>query len=371
MEYDVVIVGAGPAGATTGYHLARTGFHALILEKEKLPRYKPCAGAVAARTLDILDFDISQAVEKAVHSVYFTHKFGRGHLITAELPLAYMVMRDRFDFLLTERAAQAGVEVIQEAEVTDINIHSHYAIVTAGGQQFRGRIVVGADGSKSTVARLLKLWSDRRLVVTVQSEVFVDPSIMAKHSSRMWVDIGSVPLGYAWLFPKADHLSMGVGSFQRRARGLKRYFWRCLRRMVSDYRSIRIYVHPLLIWGGGCKLARNRAILVGDAAGITDPLTGEGIYYAIRSGIIAARVIGRCLSQGQYSMTEYEQAIQSRLGRSLQMAMKLSALFYAFPRVTHRFGLCNDKMTTYFGEMMRNSEGRSYMGLWACGLMGL
>jgi geranylgeranyl reductase family protein len=371
MEYDVIIVGAGPAGTTTAYHLARAGFHVLILEKEKLPRYKPCAGAVAARTLDILDFDISPALERAIHRVYFTYKFGRGRLVSAESPLAYMVMRDKFDYLLTEKAIQAGAEVVQEAEAANIHVHSDGVIVTAAGQQFRSKIVVGADGSRSAVAKFLGLPSARRLVVTVQSEVFVDASTMAKHGSRMWVDIGSVPLGYAWLFPKADHLSVGIGTLQKRARGLKDCFWRCLKAMVPHYRSIQIYVHPLAIWGGEHKLAGNRVILVGDAAGITDPLTGEGIYYAIRSGIIAAQVIGRCLSQSQYDMTGYKLAIRSELGRSLQIAMKLSALFYAFPRVTHTFGLCNDKITTYFGEMMRSSEGRSYMGLWVYGFMGL
>jgi flavin-dependent dehydrogenase len=141
--------------------------------------------------------------------------------------------------------------------------------------------------------------------------------------------------------------------------------------MVPRYQSIQVYVHPLAVWGGEYKLAGNRVILVGDAAGITDPLTGEGIYYAFRSGIIVAQVIGRCLSQSQYDMAEYELAIRSRLGHSLQTAVKLSALFYAFPRATHRFILCNDKITTYFSEMMQNSEERDYMGLWTHGLVGL
>ena len=100
---------------------------------------------------------------------------------------------------------------------------------------------------------------------------------------------------------------------------------------------------------------------MGDAAGITDPLTGEGIYYAIQSGIIAAQVISQCFSQNKYNMAEYEMAIKSKIGLSFRTSMKLSALFYAFPRVTHKFGLCNDKITTYFGEMMQNSEIRSYI----------
>jgi geranylgeranyl reductase family protein len=371
MEYDVIIVGAGPAGTITAYHLARAGFHVLILEKEKLPRYKSCAGAVAARTLDIIDFDISPVLERSVYRVCFTHKFGRGRLMAAESPLAYMVMRDKLDYLLTEKAVQAGAEVLQEAEVTDIHVHSDGAIVSAAGQQFHGKIAVGADGSGSVVAKILKLSSARRLVVTVQGEVSVDASTMTEHGSRMWVDIGSVPFGYAWLFPKAHHLSVGIGTLQKRARGLKDYFWRCLKAMVPRYQSIQVYVHPLAVWGGEYKLAGNRVILVGDAAGITDPLTGEGIYYAVRSGIIAAQVIGRCLSQSQYDMAEYELAIRSRLGHSLQTAVKLSALFYAFPRATHRFILCNDKITTYFSEMMQNSEERDYMGLWTHGLVGL
>lgn len=360
MKYDVLIVGAGPAGTITGYCLARAGFHVLIFEAARLPRYKPCAGAVAARILDILDFDISPVLERAIYSFYFTHKFERGHLFTAESPLAYMVMRDKFDCLLAEMATQAGAKVIQEAKVTDVKIHDDKVVVVAAGKEFYGQILIGADGSKGIVAKKLELSDDRRLVVTVQSEVFVDSSIMAELGSLMWTDIGSVPFGYAWSFPKADHLSIGVGALQKRTRGLKNYFWECLESMVPSYQSIQIYVHPLAIWGGRYKLAGNRFLLVGDAAGITDPLTGEGIYYAIRSGVLAAQVIGRCLPRGQYDMHEYEMAVRSKLGRSLQTSMILSCLFYALPRVTHKFGLCNDRITTYFGEMMQNSEGRSY-----------
>ncbi len=360
MKYDILIVGAGPAGTITGYYLARAGFHVLILEAERLPRYKPCAGAVAARTLDILDFDISSVLERAIYSVYFTYKFERGHLFTAGSPLAYMIMRDKFDSLLAEMASQAGAEVIQEAKVTDVKIYDDKVAVVAAGKEFCGQILIGADGSKGMVAKKLELWDSRRLVVTIQSEVFVDPSVMADLGSLMWTDIGSVPFGYAWSFPKADHLSIGVGALQKRVRGLKNYFWQCLGSMVPSYQSVRIYVHPLAVWGSRYKFAGNRFLLVGDAAGITDPLTGEGIYYAIRSGILAAQVIGRCLSQGQYDMHEYEIAVKSKLGRSLQTSMVLSALFYALPRVTHKFGLCNDRITTYFGQMMQNSEGRSY-----------
>lgn len=371
MEYDVIIVGSGPAGTTTGYHLARAGFKVLMLEKEKLPRYKPCAGALALRVLDIIDFDVSPALEKAVHSIYFTHKLKRGHLITAPSPLCYMVMRDRFDHLLAEKAIEAGTEVIQESKVTDVNIHSRGVVVSAGDRQYRGQIVVGADGSKSAVARSLGLYSTRRLVVTIQSEVFVEPSVMDKNGSRIWVDIGSVPSGYAWLFPKSDHLSMGIGVLQSKARGLKRLFWQCLKGMLPSYRFIRIYTHSLSIWGGRRKIAGNRAVLVGDAAGLTDPLTGEGIYYAIQSGIIAARVISQCLSESNYDMSAYESAINSEIGGSLQAAMILSAFFYAFPRLTHRSGLCNNRITTYFSEMMQSFKRKNYKGFCAHALMGL
>ena len=361
MDYDVIIVGAGPAGTTTGYHLAKAGLSVLILEAEKLPRYKPCAGAVAARTLEILDFDISPVIERTVCSLYFTHQFQRGHLFTTESPLAYMVMRDKFDYLLTERAMQAGAEVIQEKKVTDVRIHNDGVVVTADDEKFRCQVVVGADGSKGNVARSLDLFSSRRLIVALESEVFVDSSILAENSSRIWMDVGTIPSGYAWSFPKANHLSIGLGALQNRINGLKSYFWQCLKAIAPDYQTVKVYVHPLAIWGGEYKLAGNRVLLVGEAAGIVDPLTGEGIYYAIRSGIIAAQVIDRCLSQGQYDMSEYESNIQLELGRSLKASMILSAFFYAIPRLTHKFGLCNDNITACFGEMMQKSEGRSYI----------
>jgi geranylgeranyl reductase family protein len=361
MLYDVIIVGAGPAGSTNGYCLAKAGLNVLILEKEKLPRYKPCAGAVTARTLDIMDFDLSPVLEKAINRIYYTHKFKRGYMATAEEPVAYMVMRDKFDYFLAEKALQAGAEILTESKVTDISIHDNGVIVKAGDRKYSGRLLVGADGSKSTIARSLGLYKPQRLVVTIQGEVYVSPSVMDRFGSYMWMDIGSVPMGYAWLFPKSDHLSVGIGVFRKKAHSLKSYFWKCLKNMVPDYHSVQTYMSPLSLWGGKYKIAGNRFLLVGDASSIADPLTGEGIYYAIRSGIIAAQLIEKSISQNRYDMTAYQEVIQSELEPSLQMALRLSALFYAFPRFTHKIGLCNDKVTRYFGEMMQNSEKRTYI----------
>ena len=360
MRYDVIIVGAGPSGTTTGYQLAKNGFKCLILEKEQLPRYKPCAGALSVRAADILDFDIAPAIDRVIRSIYFTHKFSRGRLVTSEAPMAYTVMRDKFDYLLARKAGSMGVEIMEEARVTDVQIKDDEVIVTADGQHFHGEVVVGADGSRSVVAQCLDRSSTRRLVVTMQSEVYVEPSILNRHSSHLWVDIGSVPMGYAWLFPKQDHLSVGVGILKKKALGLRTHFEKCLGKMVPQYESIEIYAHPLAIWGRKYRIAGERFVLVGDAAGTADPLTGEGIFYAIKSGHKAAEAIGKRLAQKQFDMTDYENAMKSELGQELSASMALSGVFYAFPRASHKFGLCNDRITGYFVEMMQGRDGRDY-----------
>ena len=152
---DVTIVGGGPAGATLACELARKGITVLLLEKEKLPRYKCCAGGVTNKTAELLDLDISEVAEDVIHEVSFAFNLGNTHLKRSDQPVMYTVMRDSFDHSLVERAQRLGALLMDGQKMTQVRKCGEWVEISTADSIFRSRLVIGADGAHSTVAREL------------------------------------------------------------------------------------------------------------------------------------------------------------------------------------------------------------------------
>ena len=188
--HDVIVIGAGPSGSVLGYELAKVGLDVVILEKERIPRYKTCGGGVNVRTARLLDFDISAVTERTVTNGEVTYKLGSGFIKRYPEPLTYMVMRDRFDQYLSEKAADAGTAVVDGQKVTNIErINGHFS-VTCQKEAFLGRIVVGADGANSVVARKLGLMKGAGLSVGLEAEVKVPARVLERWKSMVTIDVG-------------------------------------------------------------------------------------------------------------------------------------------------------------------------------------
>lgn len=174
LSYDVVIVGAGPSGASLGYFLAKEGVNILILEKERLPRYKSCAGGVPAYLDKLLGFAIDEVIEQKINEVVFTYRSKDRVALKGDKDILYTVMRSKFDYLLKEKAEEAGAEVLTGEKAVDVKINDNGAEVITDGHRFKGKIVVGADGLSSIVARKAGFLGERRLLITVQGEVWFE-----------------------------------------------------------------------------------------------------------------------------------------------------------------------------------------------------
>ncbi len=335
---DVAIVGGGPAGATLAYELAKKGIGALLLEKEKLPRYKCCAGGVTRKAAGVLNFDISEVAEDVVHEVSFGFNLGKTYLKRSEQPVMHTVMRDSFDRSLAERAQRHGALLMDGQRVTQVHTSGDWVDVSAADNVFRSRIVVGADGAQSIVARELAMKRSIEYLAGIESEIDVPEGQLAKWKGRAHLDLGCVPGGYAWVFPKRDHLSVGAGCGASNARHLNAHYQKFLDSLNFGSYAVASSSHHLIpTCTKGSLVWQNRALLLGDAAGLCDPLTGEGIYHAIRSAQLAARVIEDCLTNSRAELENYQEAIDREIASELRIARVLSKLFVRFPHLA--FGI--------------------------------
>jgi geranylgeranyl reductase family protein len=338
--YDVVVVGAGPAGATLACQLARRGIRVLLLEKEKLPRYKCCAGGLTGKAAKLLDFDISEVAEDAIHMVDFTFNLSSPYLGQHSQPLIYTVMRDVFDHFLVQRAQQFGAALIDGQKVTQIQMDGDWVEISTADGIFRSPLVVGADGANSTVARELGLDRNIRYLTAIESEVAVSTEELAKWKSRIQIDLGCVPGGYAWVFPKRDHLSIGVGCLGSKAKHLKYSHQKFLDSLsIGNYAVTKSSSHLIPTSTKARLVWQDKALFLGDAAGLADPLTGEGICNALLSARLAAPVIEDSLARGRIALHDYQEIVDSRITSELRMASVLSRFFVRFPHLA--FGMLN------------------------------
>lgn len=336
-SYDVIVVGAGPAGATLAYELAKKQIGVLVLEKEKLPRYKCCAGGLTSKTVKLLDFDISDVVEDVIHMLSFAFDLGSPYLRQHSQPLIYTVMRDAFDHLLVKKAQERGAMLIDGQKVTQVRMNADRVEVSTPGSVFRSRLVVGADGAPSTVARELGMERNIEYLVAVESETLVAEEELKKWRSQVRADLGCVPRGYAWVFPKRNHLSIGVGCLTARAKHLDRPLQKFLDSLgIGNYTVTRSGSHLVPTCTKGRLVCQDKALLLGDAAGLADPLTGEGIYHAILSAQLAAPVIVDALGHRGTRLEEYQEVVDEGIMSELRIARTLSRFFVRFPHLAFR-----------------------------------
>ena len=339
-SHDVIIVGTGPAGATLARELVKRSIGGLVLEKEKFPRYKCCAGGVTSKAAKLLDFDISGVVEDIISEVSFTFNLGNPYLGQHSQPLIYTVMRDVFDHFLVTRAQQLGAVFMDGQKVTRIQISADGVEVSTDNDIFRSRLLVAADGVYSVVAKELDMGRSMEYIAGLESEIIVPEEELAKWKSRVQIDLGCIPGGYAWVFPKRNHLSIGAGCLASKARHLDRHHQKFLNSLnIGSYTIARSSSHLIPTRTKARLVWQDKALLLGDAAGLTDPLTGEGIYNAIQSAQLAAPVIENSLLKRKVELQDYQETIERKIMSELRIARTLSKLFVRFPRLA--FGMFN------------------------------
>jgi geranylgeranyl reductase family protein len=329
-RFDAIVVGAGPAGSTTAYRLAAAGASVLLLDRATFPRDKPCGGGVTVRAQNLLPFSIDPVVEGVIGG--FDVRAGRQRLVRrSQAPLAYMTQRRRLDAFLVERAVEAGAELRDGVRVAGVRPGE----VDAGGETLAATVIIGADGVNGVSARALDPPADRIHCVALEGNAAYEALAADVDRELMVLEFATVPGGYAWVFPKGEHANLGVAGWVSEGPRLRDHLARlCAQHgvTVDDLTELRGYRLPMR--RPTSALAAGRIALVGDAAGLVDPLSGDGMYEAFLSGKLAAEHALAILAGERATFDTYAAELPARLEALVRTSWAAKHALDRFPRLS-------------------------------------
>ena len=343
-DFDAIVVGAGPAGANAALELARGGRSVALVEKEELPRYKTCGGGVVGRALAELPASVRAAIEVECRTVEMHFDPPRppgprpgpqeewrdfSFAVRSEEPVVSMAMRADLDLALTAAAVEAGAELLSPCRATGLDAGRDNIALDTGGGVLRAPFLVAADGATSRVASAAGWTSAPASIPAAEWEVRVDGERRERFGHAARFDFGAIPRGYAWVFPKREHLSVGALLVHRDRAPLPALLNGYLDQLgLGGAESVQRHgwMIPIRPRPGG--LTRGRVLLAGDAAGLADPLTAEGISHALASGRLAARAVLASCDPAEVRRG-YESELERKILSELRLARRLARILYA------------------------------------------
>ncbi|WP_432093135.1 geranylgeranyl reductase family protein [Streptomyces sp. bgisy100] len=346
-EWDVVVVGAGPAGASAAYAAAAAGRRVLLLEKAELPRYKTCGGGIIGPSRDALPPGFELPLRDRVHAVTFSLNGRLARTRRSRRMLFGLINRPEFDQQLVAAAQKAGATLRTGVTVTRVEQHGPavpdrrtVAVVLAGGETVLTHAVVGADGSASRIGAHVGVKLDQ-VDLGLEAEIPVPESVQEDWAGRVLIDWGPMPGSYGWVFPKGDTLTVGVISARGEGAGTKRYLEDFIGRLgLAGFEPSISSGHLTRCRADDSPLSRGRVLVCGDAAGLLEPWTREGISFALRSGRLAGEWAVRIAEahdavDARRQALNYAFAIKAGLGVEMGVGRRMLAVFERRPGLLH------------------------------------
>ncbi len=333
--WDIAVVGAGPSGSTAAYLLAKMGFKTLLLDMKNFPRSKPCGGGITLKAGKLLlKLNLPLEPVEAYHKEVIVRGYGREVVVSTssnEYAIA-VVRRDEFDKRLLDEAISNGA-TFRVSKVCGIKRIGESLKLLGADEE--ARYVIGADGANSIIATssgIRGAWDKRDLIIGVEG--------IAPYYEKLTFMVDAAPYGYGWIFPRTNDSNAGVGGMVEKSSEI-----------LSAFKAFSLKYHVKMAgsWvipaGGHEKpITKDRILLVGDAAGLADPLTGEGLYYAIRSSLEAAKSF-----ESEEPSEEYLQRMKPIIEelRAKRRAAKIIIprirfffdLFTSYPEIARRYML--------------------------------
>jgi geranylgeranyl reductase family protein len=321
-HYDIAVVGAGPAGSTAAYRLARAHARVLLIDKKRFPRDKPCGGGLTMRAVRQLPFSVEPVVEDRITRTRCRLRYGATLEHRSSQVLCVMTQRRRLDAFLVDRAVEAGADF---RDGVDVSIESDTRL-RVDGRPVEVGTLIGADGANGVTARSLELGGSIVNGVALEGNLPYDRLPDDSWRGMLVLELGVVGGGYGWIFPKGDHVNVGVGGWGHEGPHLRRHLdVLCWQYGVDSRELTNVRGHRLPMRRPGTVFARGRALLIGDAAGVLDPVSGDGMYEGFVSARLAAEhILGN-------DLTGYPAALQRELDPLASAGWKAKHALDRFP----------------------------------------
>ncbi|UQA96693.1 geranylgeranyl reductase family protein [Streptomyces halobius] len=345
--WDVVVVGAGPAGASAAQAAASTGRRVLLLEKAELPRYKTCGGGIIGPSRDALPPGFELPLRDRVHAVTFSLNGRLTRTRRSKNMLFGLISRPEFDAGLVESAKDAGATVRTGVTVSRVEQHGAevpdrrtVAVVLGDGEVVLARAVVGADGSAGRIGAHVGVKLDQ-VDLGLEAEIPVPATVAEDWAGRVLIDWGPLPGSYGWVFPKGDTLTVGVISGRGEGAATKRYLDAFIGRLgLAGFEPSISSGHLTRCRSDDSPLSRGRVLVCGDAAGLLEPWTREGISFALRSGRLAGEWAVRVAEahdavDARRQALNYAFAIKAGLGVEMGVGRRMLSVFSRRPGLMH------------------------------------
>jgi geranylgeranyl reductase family protein len=333
-RFDAIVVGGGPAGSTTAYRLAEAGASVLLVDKARFPRDKPCGGGMTMRAVKSCPIDPTPVIEEEVDRVELRFRYDDRVVRDSYKPFCLMTQRRRLDAFLLDAARERGAEVLEgtTAAIADGNV-----VTLSTGEQVAADAIVGADGANGTTGKAVRLGDSILYGVAFEGNVPYPTVSAERYARRVVIELAGIPGGYGWVFPKADHVNVGVGAWQTEGPRLREYLRRCCDAHgldASDLQELR--GHRLPLRTKATRIAGERAVLVGDAAGLIDPVSGDGMYECFVSSRLATEAILDLLAGRASTLVPYEAAVDAALSPLHFASWQLKKALDRWPRASWR-----------------------------------
>ncbi len=343
-QWDVAVVGAGPAGLAAASAAAATGARTVVLERAEHPRYKTCGGGLIGASLAAVDGQITVPARDQVRSVTFTLRGERGYTREYGEPLLAMVMREEFDEALLRHAQAAGAVLRQRAPVRAIaQAADHASARLADGSAVTAKVIVGADGSSGVSARHVGV-RFAQVDLGLELEIAVPARVEREWAGRVLLDWGEIPASYGWVFPKGDRLTVGVIAARGNGDATRAYLRELTQRLrLGSFDVLRDSGHLTRCRAEASSLRSGRVIVAGDAAGLLEPWTREGISFALRSGALAGEFAAKAAvaasgPDAESSLDEYVAAVNRVLVPDMRAGQVLLSAFTRHSGTFHARG---------------------------------